>query len=115
MSDHNSHQLGHILPFKIYRNVFIALLVLTFITVVLAKFVSFSPTTSIIIAMSIASVKATVVAMNFMHLKYENPITWMYALFPIFLLLLLIGGLFIDNPYRIYLKPDIEGVHAAGE
>ena len=41
-----------------------------------------------------------------MHLKYENPITWMYALFPIILLVLLITGIFIDNPLRINPKPD---------
>ena len=54
-----------------------------------------------IIAMLIASIKAILVALYFMHLKYEHPLTWLYAIFPMVLLFFLIGGLFIDNPFRI--------------
>ena len=103
MSNHDSHNsnhehVGHILPFKVYISVLLALLVLTVITVVAAQidFGNFN----MVIAMLIASVKALIVALFFMHLKYENPLTWLYAFFPIFLLFLLIGGLFLDNPFR---------------
>lgn len=96
MSDHE--KLGHIVPIKIYFLVFIALLCLTVLTVVAAQF-DFG-NLNIIIAMLIASIKAGLVALFFMHLKYENPLTWMYVLFPIFLLFILIGGVFIDNPLR---------------
>jgi hypothetical protein len=50
--------------------------------------------------MCVASIKALSVAMIFMHLKFESKITIGYALFPLVLLAILIGGVFIDNPYR---------------
>lgn len=104
MGGHEDHgELGHILPHSVYRNVLIALLVLTVITVLVsakANFVEFGAW-SLVIAMLIASVKAGVVALYFMHLKYENPVTWLYVAFPIILLATLMGGVFIDNPVRI--------------
>jgi cytochrome c oxidase subunit 4 len=104
MGGHDGHgELGHILPHSVYRNVLVALLVLTVITVLVsakANFVEFGAW-SLVIAMLIASVKAGIVALYFMHLKYENPVTWLYVIFPIILLATLIGGVFIDNPTRI--------------
>lgn len=95
----NEHgELGHILPFSLYRNVFLALIVLTVITVVAAQF-DFG-TMNMVIAMGIASVKAFCVAAYFMHLRYEDPLTWLFVAFPIILLLLLIGMVFLDNPFR---------------
>ena len=100
MSD--NHELGHIVPFKTYLTVFIALIILTVLTVVLAKaeMFEFGPAINLIIAMGVASLKAGLVALFFMHLKYENPVTWMYVLFPIFLLFIMMAGIFIDNPLR---------------
>jgi cytochrome c oxidase subunit 4 len=115
MSGHDDHgELGHILPLSVYRNVLIALLVLTVITVLVsakANFVHFG-SWSIVIAMVIASIKAGIVAMFFMHLKYENPITWAYVAFPLILLATLMGGVFIDNPTRIDPR---EGTFAASQ
>lgn len=95
---HAGHELGHIVPFKIYLSVLIALLLLTIITVAVSRF-DFG-VLNIVVAMIVASIKALLVALFFMHLKYENPITKVYAFFPIFLLALLICGVFIDNPFR---------------
>lgn len=101
MSEHDNNGLGHILPFKVYVRVLLALVVLTVLTVYIAKGVEFeSDIVTISVAMFIASIKAGIVALFFMHLKYENPITWLYAFFPIFLLFTLIGGVFLDNPLR---------------
>lgn len=99
---HDDHgELGHIVPFKVYLNVFIALVILTILTVVAAKWdVMDFGALNIVIALIIASVKAGIVAMYFMHLKYEHPLTWAYAAFPIILLIVLMGGVFIDNPLR---------------
>jgi len=98
-SDDDSHgELGHIVPFRYYVIVLVLLVVLTVITVGVAR-LDFG-NWNIVVAMLIASVKATLVALFFMHLKYESPLTWGYAIFPIILLLALIGGLFIDNPFR---------------
>ena len=98
-TESGDHELGHILPFKYYVRVCLALLVLTVITVAASR-VDFGML-NLVIAMLIASIKAMLVALYFMHLRYEKPLTWVYAIFPLFLLVLLIGGVFLDNPFRV--------------
>ena len=77
MSDtsHNhvhSHAEGehHVLPFNIYISVFATLIFLTVITVWVAQF-DFGAFNGLV-AMGIATLKATLVGMYFMHLKYDN-------------------------------------------
>jgi cytochrome c oxidase subunit 4 len=95
--DHSS-ELGHVQPFKTYLAVFISLLVLTVVTVG-AAFMDFGAL-ELVVAMLIASVKAMLVVLFFMHLKYENPFTWVYAIIPVVFLFFLLGGVFLDNPTR---------------
>lgn len=99
-SENHGAQLGHILPFSYYRNTLIALLVLTVVTVGVSYIHFESGIANIMVAMFIASIKAVLVALFFMHLRYESPFTWLYAAFPIILLVILIGGVFLDNPFR---------------
>lgn len=94
----DSHELGHTVPFKTHFLILGILLVLTFVTVWVAQ-IDFG-VFNIVVAMGIASVKAGLVGLFFMHLKYENPLIWLYVAFPIMLLAVLIGGLFVDNPFR---------------
>jgi len=98
MTEDHSAELGHVLPRKTYTRIFFTLLFLTFVTVAVTRFDFGS--FNIVIAMVVASAKALLVALFFMHLKYEDKLTWAYAIFPFILLALLIGGIFIDNPYR---------------
>lgn len=71
MNQDQGHSTGiHILPLKIYLSVFTVLLVMTFITVYVSFF-NFGAG-NLVVAMVIAAVKATLVAMFFMHLKYDN-------------------------------------------
>ena len=102
------HDLGHIVPFKMYAKVLGMLFVLTAVTVWIAGFDFGSM--NLVVAMLVASVKATLVALFFMHLKYENPITWLYAVFPLFFLMVMLAGVFIDNPYR----GNYEGLYQQG-
>ncbi|HET6419297.1 MAG TPA: cytochrome C oxidase subunit IV family protein [Geobacteraceae bacterium] len=86
---------------KAYRNyiiVWAALLVLTFIT----WRVSFIPLglLNVTVAMIIASLKASLVALFFMHLRYENKLVWAFALFPLGFLSLIIFGTLVDVFYR---------------
>ncbi len=60
----------HVLPLRIYLMVFGALLVLTVITVRVSYF-NFG-TWNLIVAMAVATVKASLVALFFMHLKYDE-------------------------------------------
>jgi cytochrome c oxidase subunit 4 len=62
----------HVLPLKVYFGVAAALLAFTVITVVVAQF-HFGEF-NLLIAMVVAVIKATLVALYFMHLRYDNRI-----------------------------------------
>jgi cytochrome c oxidase subunit IV len=55
---------------------------------------------NIVVALFIASVKASLVALYFMHLKQESPLVWGFALTPIVFLVLLIAGTLSDTLFR---------------
>ena len=75
--------------YRQYVNIGILLMALTVITVAAAQF-DFGPF-NVPIALIIASIKATFVALYFMHLKHEDTMTWIFATYPLFLLFLLIA------------------------
>ena len=60
----------HILPLKLYFFVAAALLVLTYVTVRVSYF--HFGTWNLIVAMGVATIKASLVALFFMHLKYDE-------------------------------------------
>lgn len=64
----------HTIPLKVYFNVLFALIILTILTVAAAR-VDFGHWNTVI-ALAIASVKATLVLSYFMHLKYDDKIYW---------------------------------------
>ncbi len=64
---HNDH---HIVPFSMYLKVLMTLLFLTVVTVAISR-VDFGFLNTVI-AMIIATIKATFVLAIFMHLKYDN-------------------------------------------
>lgn len=61
----------HVVPFKTNLITFLGLVALTIFTVVTAKFVDLG-NLNLLLAMVIASVKATLVLLWFMHLKYDG-------------------------------------------
>ncbi|MFN3345697.1 MAG: cytochrome C oxidase subunit IV family protein [Chloroherpetonaceae bacterium] len=65
-----SHSHHHIVPFKVNMAVGITLLVLTAVTVWVAQF-DFGAM-NMIVAMTVATVKAGLVVAYFMHLRYDN-------------------------------------------
>ncbi|MGH7885962.1 MAG: cytochrome C oxidase subunit IV family protein [Thermodesulfobacteriota bacterium] len=100
MSEHtNDHIEEQHIGYKTYIFVLLALFVLTFTTVYVAGF-HFGKL-NIFIAMLIASIKATIVALYFMHLKFEDKLIWVYALYPLFLLFLLIFFTMMDTFTRV--------------
>ncbi len=82
----------------LYAVVWIALLVLT-ATTVAVSYVNLG-VMNVVVALLIASVKAALVALFFMHLKYENRLVWGFALTPIYFLLLIIAGTLSDTLFR---------------
>ena len=82
----------------IYFVVFGALLALTAVTV-LVSYVDMG-LLNVVVALLIASVKASLVALFFMHLKGESRLVWGFALVPILFLLLIILGTLVDTQLR---------------
>jgi cytochrome c oxidase subunit 4 len=65
----------HAVNVRPYLMVFAMLLVLTVVTVAVAS-LNFSEGTTVLVAVSIATLKASLVAMFFMHLKGEKPMVF---------------------------------------
>jgi cytochrome c oxidase subunit IV len=63
----------HIVSRKVYFGIFGALIVLTFITVLVARY-DFGRLNAIV-AMTIAVIKATLVVLYFMHVRYSSRLT----------------------------------------
>ena len=78
----------HVVPRKVYYAVFVALLVLTAITTAVA-FVDLGPWNTVV-ALGIAFLKATLVALFFMHVKYSPRLTQVVVAGGIFWLAILI-------------------------
>jgi len=68
----------HVVPKKVYFTIFAILLTLTFTTV----FVAFKDLGSlnIVVAISIAVIKASLVVLYFMHVRYSDKLTWIVVI-----------------------------------
>jgi cytochrome c oxidase subunit IV len=55
---------------------------------------------NVAVALGIASLKASLVALFFMHLRYESRLVVAFALFPVFFLALIIFGTLADTLFR---------------
>jgi cytochrome c oxidase subunit 4 len=68
---HSGQATGHAVPFPVLVAVFAALLFLTFLTVA-ATWVNLGEL-NLWVALGIATLKAALVALYFMHLRYDHP------------------------------------------
>ncbi len=55
---------------------------------------------NVVVALLIASAKASLVALFFMHLREETGLVWGFALTPLFFLVLIIAGTLTDTLFR---------------
>ena len=83
---------------RTYLAVYFALVLLTAVTV-LVSYVNLG-LMNVVVALLIASVKASLVALFFMHLKSEDRLVWGFALTPIAFLSLIMFGTLIDTLLR---------------
>ncbi|HJM39953.1 MAG TPA: cytochrome C oxidase subunit IV family protein [Planctomycetota bacterium] len=89
MSDSHDHSsAGHVLSLKMLAGTFVALLLLTALTVATGKMDLHG--FDLGVAMIIATIKATIVALIFMHLKWDRPFNGY-----IFLVAILFVGMFL--------------------
>ena len=93
-----THEQPHILSYGKLAMVLVALLVLTGATVAVSyKHMGFW---NVPIALSIASLKASLVLLFFMHLKYEGPVIRYSFISTVIFLAIMISFTFWDVAYR---------------
>lgn len=92
----------HIVPVRVYIAIFLALLVGTALTVV-AAFYDFPWRLNTVIALTIASVKATLVVLYFMHVRYSTRLVWVIIGSALFWLAIMFALTFSDYVTRGWL------------
>ena len=88
----------HIVPYKIYVNVWLALLVLTVITVAVS-YVDMR-NVAVLTAVLIATVKCSLVLLYFMHIRFGKPLYAIMILVVLGTYAIFIGLTFADYGYR---------------
>ena len=94
---------GHVSPLKVYIGIFLALMVLTAVTVAVA-YVNLGQLNKVV-ALGIASFKATLVVLYFMHVKYASQLTKLVVVTGFFFLAILLGLMMIDYGSRDWVNP----------
>ena len=92
----------HIVPVKVYFAIFLALLVGTGLTV-LAAFYDFPWRLNTIVALTIATIKATLVVLYFMHVRYSTRLVWVIVASALFWMGILFAFTFSDYFTRHWL------------
>jgi len=99
------HGVGHVVPLKILVGVFGALVVLTVITVS-ASYVNFGEF-NLVVALAIAVLKASLVVLYFMHLRWDRPFNAIVFIGCLIFVGVFIGFTLIDTTqYHHSVSPD---------
>jgi cytochrome c oxidase subunit 4 len=99
----SEHGLGHAVPLYVLTIVFVSLVVLTWITVAVTMIDLGS--LNLWIALAIATVKASLVVLYFMHLRYDRPFNSIILVTALVFLFLFLGITIMDT---IQYQPGIE-------
>ena len=94
--DAHGHGLSHVASPKVLLGTFGALMVLTVITV-LATQVDLGSNLNLLVAMVVATVKAGLVCMYFMHLRYDKPLHTVAFLSALLFALLFVSFALMDS------------------
>lgn len=86
MAEHTGH---HVVPIKVYIAVFLALMVFTTLTVVVAYYDL--GRLNVLIALTIAVIKATLVVLFFMHVRYSSRLTQVIVVSGVFWLFIMLA------------------------
>ena len=98
-SSHDKQHHPHVLPLTIYMGVGGALFVLTGITVAVAQ-VDLGGSLNLIVAMVVATIKASLVVLFFMHLLYDNKLYALVFCLGLFMLTVFIVETMFDTLRR---------------
>jgi len=94
----------HIVYPRVYITIFLALMLGTGLTV-LAAFRDFPGPLNAVVAMTIAVVKATLVILYFMHVRYSSRLIWLIISAALFWLAILFALTISDYWTRSWLPP----------
>jgi cytochrome c oxidase subunit IV len=89
---------GHVSPKSVYYSIFAVLMLFTALTV-FAAFVNLG-SLNFPVALAIAVIKATLVILFFMHVKYSSHLTKLVVVTSLFFLFILLGESFMDYATR---------------
>jgi cytochrome c oxidase subunit 4 len=103
MSTHHEHAATN--EPRTYLLTLAALLTLTFITVFAAGLDFGSNTVNVVIALTIATIKATLVALFFMHLIHDKPVNAVILVAGFIFLALFLGFSYTDVSSRVVYDP----------
>lgn len=101
----HDHAHDHAHGWKGYLYILLALLVLTVITVGASRINFGSPAANVVIAMTIATIKASLVALFFMHLKDDKAINGLIFVSTLLFLGVFLGFCLIDADSRDDIRP----------
>jgi len=109
-----SHGAGHVSPISLYVTIFLALMVLTAVTVG-AAFVNLGQF-NFLVAMVIAVFKASLVVWYFMHVKYQSRLTKLTVATGLFFLAILLGLMLVDYGSKgfVPMPPPIDSESVIG-
>ena len=93
----------HIVSVRVYLAIFLALLLGTALTVV-AAFFDFPWRLNTIVALTIATMKATLVVLYFMHVRYSPRLVWVIVASALFWMGILFAFTFSDYFTRSWLS-----------
>ncbi len=94
---------GHVSSLKVYVGIFLTLMVLTAITVFVA-YINLGQLNKVV-ALGIASFKATLVVLYFMHVKYASRLTKLIVVSGLFFLAILLSLTMSDYSSREWVNP----------
>jgi len=105
----HGHNVGHVVPLRLLVGVLAALLVLTFITVAIT-WVDLG-SLNLIAALAIALVKASLVLLYFMHLRWDRPFNAVVIISSLVLVMLFVALCMLDSYH--YAADEIPGYSPA--
>lgn len=97
MSEHG-HEEQHLLPYSLYFKVWLALLILTGLTIWVSTVHLYK--WHVFAAMLIATVKVSLVVLYFMHVRFENKLIWVMILAALITYAIFVSLTFADYYYR---------------
>lgn len=100
--EHSEHEEHELIGYGTYISIWLALLILTSLTVAVAGFDLGAYTT--FVAMLVAVVKTTLVLLYFMHLRYESKLFFGFILVTLVIMIIVVGFTFLDDYRFTYLS-----------